>query len=75
MDKKRLYGIMESIDSCMIEVEKVCRIVSLFKAGFEMRGNNDGECAAGAILDYLEPVEGHLARIYTEVDSYIIDNK
>lgn len=75
MDKKRLYGIMESIDGCMIEIERACRIVNLLRAGFEMKGNNDGECAAAVILDYLEPVEGYLARIYTDMDLYILDNK
>ncbi len=75
MDKKRLYGIMESIDGCMIEVEKICRIVNLLKAGFEMKGNDDGECVATVILDYLEPVENYLTRIYTDMDTYILDNK
>ena len=75
MDKKRLYGIMDSIDGCAIEVEKVCRVVGLFKGGFEKNGNDDGKCAATVILDYLESVEKSLTKIHTDMDLYILDNK
>lgn len=74
MNKKKLYEIMESIDSCMLEVENVCRIVRLFKDSFVMNDNNNGDCAAAVILDYLEPIEKHLIEVYGEVDRYMLDN-